>query len=151
MYRLHPTPVPRTGQLAHWRHERYNNAMNSAPETKPKRGWSAPHSAALAFVATAAALIAARPEGDTAWMVPALAVSTGMLAGIFHAKRLTALLGGAAAGLIIGLSSSISLLRYEVADKFVVVTSNIAVSLVLGLVFGAFIEFVMYLHRITHR
>jgi len=104
----------------------------------------------LSFVATVAALVAARPAGDTAWVVPALAVSIGLMAGIFHSRKLTALLGGTIAGLIIGLASSMELMSYDVEGKFVAVASTIAVSLMLGLLVGAFVELVMFLHRATH-
>lgn len=120
------------------------------PNGATVRRWNASHSAMLAFAATAVILAAAHPDGGDAWVVPALAAATGGFVGIFHAKRYKALLACTMTGLLVGVVSSIDLLRYDVEGKFGVIAATLGVFLAIGLVFGTLAQFVLYLHHLTH-
>ena len=87
---------------------------------------------------------------SAAWFVPMFSLMTGAFTALFHARRLHALLGGLVFGLTSGFFSSLGLLGQPVEDVFFAVAATMAFFVALGLILGAFVEFVMYLHHLAH-
>ncbi|MEY4722641.1 MAG: hypothetical protein RLZZ324_154 [Candidatus Parcubacteria bacterium] len=106
--------------------------------------------AAVTFVATAATLFAARGDDSNLLVMTVPALLTGTLAGVFHAKKLGALLACALGGLILGIINAVDIIRYDVPDKFGITVATLATFLALGLMLGAFVEFVRWLHQMAH-
>lgn len=105
-------------------------------------------------LSSAALLLAAHFKTEdgtsTAWFVPLFSLTVGALAALFHARRLQALLGGLIFGLSSGALSSFGLIGQPVEDVFFAIAATLVFFVVLGLIFGAFVEFVMFLHHLAH-
>lgn len=103
---------------------------------------------------SAALLLAAHAKTDdaasAAWFIPSFALVFGAFASLFHARRLRALLVGLVLGLVSGVASSVGLLRQPVEGIFFAVAATMTFFAALGLVVGAFVEFVMFLHHVSH-
>lgn len=120
-------------------------------EKKTRFRWVPAHTGLAVTAGAAAVLLAGRGEGASAvWYVPVFSLAAGLLAAFFHAKRLKMLLGGLVLGLLIGTLSSFSLLGQPVEGLFFMVASTVTFFVALLLVAGAFLEFVFFLHRVTH-
>jgi hypothetical protein len=120
---------------------------------KEKRhfAWVRPWHTSLACAgATAAVLVAAGPPAGSAWMVAALALAAGTLAGAAQARRWYLLLAGAVFSTLFGVYSSIDFLRPDVEGRFAAVAATVALHLVLGFLAGAFLEIVFFLHYLAH-
>lgn len=120
---------------------------------KTKKRWTPVMTGLAVTAVTAAILLAAQfgSEGSSAaWFIPVFSLPAGLLAALFHARRLWLLLGGLASGVFAGILSSFGLLGQPVEGLFFMVSATMAFFVTLCLVAGAFLEFVMFLHHLTH-
>ena len=108
----------------------------------------------LAVSAAAAAILLAAEFGSegfsSAWFIPVFCLPAGLLATLFHARRLRFLLGGLLLGLFTGTLSSFGLLGQPVEGLFFMVGATMTFVVALCLAAGGFVEFVLFLHHLAH-
>lgn len=117
---------------------------------RPHLHWRAWHTSLAAGGIVAATLAAAGPAAGSAWIVGALALATGTLAGVSHARRWRLLLASIAVATIIAVLSALDFLRADVEGRFAAVAATFAVYLVLGFITGGLVETVFFLHYLSH-
>lgn len=123
------------------------------PSKRPRFRWSPAATGLAVTAACAAVLLAGMAGGDgsaPAAYVPAFSVLAGALAAAFQAKRLKATLGGLLFGLLVGALSALTFIGQQVEGRFFMVAATLTFYAVLLLSAGAFLEFVLFLHRLTH-
>ena len=115
--------------------------------------WGPAAAGLVASLVTAGILAASRVGSeDLAWarIVPAFALLNGTLIAAFHVRRLWALLAGLVMGIVVGVASTWGLIGQPVDGLFTVVALTMAFFVVLGLILGAFLEFVFIVHHVAH-
>jgi hypothetical protein len=113
------------------------------------------HAASAAFITQAVVLLTAYFLGAEAVparlaYVPLIALLAGALAGFFAAERAWALLGLFAAGLLIGDVGALQLAFQDVAAAYTVAIATVGVFATLGIVIGAVVELVHFVHGLWH-
>jgi len=83
--------------------------------------------------------------------IPVFVIGLGMFASLCHVRRWWTLFGGAAAGLALGVLSSVGLMTQDVYGIYPLVVDTMLLFFMLGALAGAFFEFVFFLHRLVHR
>ncbi|HTM68990.1 MAG TPA: hypothetical protein VL426_06875, partial [Candidatus Binatia bacterium] len=120
---------------------------------KPRFQWRPAHTGLAVSAATAAVLLAGRSADDASvpvWYFPLFALAAGLLAAAFHSRRLRFLLGGLIFGLVVGALSSLAFFGQPVEGLAFMVSATVTFYAVLCLAAGAFFEFVLFLHHLTH-
>jgi len=82
--------------------------------------------------------------------VSAAVLGVGMLVSLFTILRLRATLIGIATGLSIGAVSSAQVLSQNVVDPLLPIVASFGFFLTLGFILGGTVEFIFFLHHLSH-
>jgi len=119
------------------------------PATKPRVFTPAAVLTGLVALPLAAAM-ARQPDALNAWLLPATVGTVGVLSAALAALRLRAILGGAASGYAVAVASAWPFFVHESTGAFLAVALTFVFFMSLGAVIGSFVEFVLFLHHVTH-
>ena len=105
---------------------------------------------AQAVILAIAFASSAEVDSRKVWLVPAVALLSGLLTGFFHQKGWIALLVVYIFGLVIGDISALSIINQPVEGVFFIVTATVAFFTALGLSVGILAELVRLIHYLAH-